>query len=363
MAGWTITDWAPGNIQLYADEFWSAVNERNKVYWSSPPSVYIPISGADIQSGNTTPASAPGSTSGVFAWLYLQERVKYFCDNAGYRFLQSADPSDGSLWTISSFNNQDSKQPDVSWTFDNLIKAIGGHAVGTPQVKFRRVSGSSYPSNWNNWSDGAYVSGGGMIQAGDMMGPWIFQDLQKALNLLIWTDPNSLSWESGTDNERLIATGQYSGTYATCTSSCDDNADADASPDSAAAPHVFTFAREPGGGSADYDLATTRRKNNLEASSLGTTLEHISNFFIKTTAENTFSAHGCEVYEDLWRLWHTNAANSNDPDVSTQQVGTISRNDTSWPTAPVAETKGLGWSVSNQAVILDWRTENGFSFY
>lgn len=47
---------------------------------------------------------------------------------------------------------------------------------------FRRVTGSSWPADWTDYNDPAYTYG--TIQVGDIIGPWLFVDLQRGLNAL-----------------------------------------------------------------------------------------------------------------------------------------------------------------------------------
>ena len=48
---------------------------------------------------------------------------------------------------------------------------------------FRRAT--TWPTDWTDYADAAYSYG--PIQAGDIRGPWIFEDLQKAFDALRWT--------------------------------------------------------------------------------------------------------------------------------------------------------------------------------
>jgi hypothetical protein len=60
----------------------------------------------------------------------------------------------------------------------------GGDDSGTERVVgFRRAT--TWPTDWTNYEDAAYSYG--PIQAGDIRGPWIFEDLQKAFDALRWS--------------------------------------------------------------------------------------------------------------------------------------------------------------------------------
>lgn len=58
---------------------------------------------------------------------------------------------------------------------------------------FRRVPGASPPASWTNLSDSAYSYG--LIQPGDMFGPWLFDDLQRGLDILRWV-PLPVTWST-----------------------------------------------------------------------------------------------------------------------------------------------------------------------
>ena len=70
----------------------------------------------------------------------------------------------------------------------NLVKnsdhanLIGG---SSGVIGFRRVSGANWPTDWTNYADAAYSYG--PCQAGDIIGPWLWVDLQAAFKALKWT--------------------------------------------------------------------------------------------------------------------------------------------------------------------------------
>ena len=58
----------------------------------------------------------------------------------------------------------------------SIMRALAGlHADG-----FRRVAGESWPTDWTDNDDPAYSYG--IIQAGDIIGPWLWVDLQRAFS-------------------------------------------------------------------------------------------------------------------------------------------------------------------------------------
>lgn len=66
---------------------------------------------------------------------------------------------------------------------------------------FRRVTGTTPPADWTDYEDIAYSYG--IIEAGDMFGPWLYVDLQNALKALKWTTSESTTLNSDTNKSVL----------------------------------------------------------------------------------------------------------------------------------------------------------------
>lgn len=175
LMAWSTTDWTPGNIQAYADEFWLAIDERCLVAGLTRPP-YLPVSGANIHSGTT---ASPDSTTGKFSWRWIQDWINPASN--GYKFLRSHN-DDGTLRGAGFFNDEYAGYPTLytAWELSTLLYvASGGKATN-----WRRAT--VWPNNWEDWDDPVYSSG--VIQEGDIFGPWICKDIQDALNLLIHTN-------------------------------------------------------------------------------------------------------------------------------------------------------------------------------
>ncbi len=84
---------------------------------------------------------------------------------------------------------------DLSWAL--FCESAGCHDYG-----FRQVQGNDWPADWRNLDDAAYTYGkveaphAGTNPNGDMVGPWIFDDLYRMLNELVWT-PKTYTVQSG----------------------------------------------------------------------------------------------------------------------------------------------------------------------
>jgi hypothetical protein len=107
-------------------------------------------------------------------------------DTAFWRGIQQwiLNPTSGS--TISSFWVDDSAsiQPNNEGTALPILDLSRWKTNSGLYDGFRRAT--TWPSDWTDYDDPAYSYG--VIQAGDIRGPWIFEDLQKGLDALRWTD-------------------------------------------------------------------------------------------------------------------------------------------------------------------------------
>jgi hypothetical protein len=57
------------------------------------------------------------------------------------------------------------------------------------------------PQDWTDIGDPAFLYGD--MQAGDVIGPWVFYWLQKGLNVLLWTSRPGYPASGWTQNEEL----------------------------------------------------------------------------------------------------------------------------------------------------------------
>lgn len=57
------------------------------------------------------------------------------------------------------------------------------------------VKFSVLPADWTDYADAAYSYG--PVQPGDILGPWLWADLQAGINPLVWTTAESVAWLGG----------------------------------------------------------------------------------------------------------------------------------------------------------------------
>lgn len=176
---WSTTDWTPGNYQQYADEFWQAYNERATVVAFT--TLYVPAAGANIQSRS---ASAPASTTGLFSMRYLQASIGLTAFVEDFVQSHDTDGSDSAAGTALDADYYDGESDITTWTTANLFLAVNG---GT---------------GWRRKANIGDAFSYGEAQEGDIFGPWICEDIQRALNCLVWTRQSWTFTRSGENNRK-----------------------------------------------------------------------------------------------------------------------------------------------------------------
>ena len=102
------------------------------------------------------------------------------------------------LWPAPAYYTGEAALP--SWAV--LGWAAFCESAGCSASGFRRVpAGNSWPADWRNLGDPAYAFG--MIQAGDLIGPWIIDDLYRMFNEMVWT-VRTHDWEITSEEECAV---------------------------------------------------------------------------------------------------------------------------------------------------------------
>lgn len=171
--GWSTENWTQQNIQLYADEILNAYNERR------------------LAVGDSAITEMADNTNLQYYYIYSQ--IQNWIKNNCYKFVVSHN-EDGTKRGDGYYDNKSSME---TWMFFNLMKSVRGESISQPA--FRKTDTSLI--DWEDWGDDGWqgaVYNYGICEAGDRFGPWIFEDLQKALNRLIWIPfEGAFSVESG----------------------------------------------------------------------------------------------------------------------------------------------------------------------
>lgn len=134
--------------------------------------------GDDIQKATFVDTAPPGGTRAV-GWATIQDWVASYCAYYLKTSLMESPASTEYTW------GQGGPAPDYNrdpwYDFGSLCTEAGISPSG-----FRRAT--VWPTDWTNLNDSAFTLGGGggfgTMITGDIIGPWIFDDLQKVFKKL-----------------------------------------------------------------------------------------------------------------------------------------------------------------------------------
>lgn len=154
-------DW---QAQTFVKQFAEAINERDAV----------------LGGGGVTVPSVDDDIQAVSFWANFQNWVVNHCASFVRSYSGGAAMTGGQGGDYDQVDNPPENYDDIT---DLLQRVTGDNNV----THFRRFT-SWPPAGGGDWADySATPDGYGSIENGDIIGPWIFQDLQKALNGLRWT--------------------------------------------------------------------------------------------------------------------------------------------------------------------------------
>jgi hypothetical protein len=143
-----IADWTSAQDTAAANEIVLAYSERRQC----------------VGDAAVDPLEAGDNAQDTAFWKGMQDWVEDNCskwvDDSNFSTATEYDAIGDVAYTLSSFRTE------------------AGIADG-----FRRAT--EWPTDWTDYEDAAYSYG--PIQAGDIRGPWIFEDLQKAFDALRWS--------------------------------------------------------------------------------------------------------------------------------------------------------------------------------
>lgn len=197
------------------------------------------------------------------------------------------------------------------------------------------------------------------VAVGDIIGPWVFEDLQKALKALRWTaaslsseDQTSESIEVSafaTDNPATWANAQGNAETA--------YAAADPVPDNSIA-EAYSSGIKQGGPS--YTAWLNRRRTKIGVSGLSTAYAHAVEFYLKAAATGVFDANGDDVIEGAWSLIDT-VGPTTDASVESGWLGSLDQ--PAWCDAPIGDPGySLGWTESYRDALIRWDVAGGFEY-
>ena len=356
MAGWTDVsgndfDW---QAVSFVNEFITALNERASV--------------AGLSAFDTTKSAGHDIQDRDF-WYDMQKWVE---DNCG-SFSQSKE-NPGGGWTTMDY---DGKGAIAAWTWDNLKTYIKGAIQGG----FRRYT--THPD------DGGSVAYGHMA-VGDIIGPWIFQDLQKAINALEWTAYTASAYDNAAVfggniyrwGDSVNDAGSSFATQAAALAAAQteyDNASWGSSKSSLAVnppgAHSGFTTFIPAG--PFYDIAIQRRRHYLQSTSLPSTPAAAGKFWLWTEdpvksdppVAGLWDDHGDSDVagtERIYKRWAAGDATKATSTTTLVSAAALANNDTAPDQAPyeaAGSWQHTGWWMTSPKLVLDWGVSGGFTYY
>jgi len=339
--GSAFNDW---NAVARIKEPWEAVKERNIALGTSGP--YIPAAGADVQYGGT---AAPASTTGDFSFRWLQGWVE------------------ANLGSFAVSHDAGVKRAAGHWDGDVMPVAYANLA------EVFSAAGLAH-SDWRRKTDLAAWATPGKQQAGDIIGAWLFEDMQKVLNVLIWTIENPAWDRDGDDNITTAADNSGLSVWADFQTELEDDFAA-ASPGPSGDP-------PQAGVRASYSLgvfegAATRLYSFGRISSIDDDVAKAIDWYALIAAhvqgyhESEYDRNDPDVpagYEDLAYNWTTttHAAASGTDLVAPTALGDTLMGFPVWCTEPPPDGDDIGyiagWVADEIAAVARWDVVNGFTY-
>ena len=200
------------------------------------------------------------------------------------------------------------------------------------------------------------------IEAGDIIGPWLFEDLQKVLKVMVLTLPPT---KGGVSQE--IKAGSGDGTWAEATGEA-EAAFAAYTPISGYPAQAYSRAYRYNGDPATYLVYIQRGREKYSFSGIPTAFAHSVECYARAIIPwgydpAAFDANGDDVIEDKWSLFDT-ISPSTDASVETSWLGSIAGPPT-WCSAPPEDADNLlGWALSPScfSAIIRWNVAGGFVY-
>ena len=340
--GWTgfpatqATDWS---AKTFVEQFAKASNERRQLFgWQL---FSLPQVGWDLQSASNSPGAD------TLSWYQLQQGLEQLVRYT--HWVKSHDSGGNPLAT----DYYDGRAAIDRWTLANWREAAGLNASG-----FTR----KYPDGM-----GGTATAYGLMQTSDYIGPWIFNELQAGLNLLIWTKATGGgSWNFGSSDPNERRGVGYEPDWVDAQNEAKTNFDANHQSDRWEAPNAWNHGQYNTG--PNYYATLARTKNYLAGGQASTECKRTIDYYAFAVKYNdAFDAFGDDVLEDTWSLW---ASYTPDPPVlnlhSPIALGKDGVGDypTPWCDQPTAAdpNTGRGYSVTGFFIIIRWNISDGFEY-
>ena len=206
---------------------------------------------------------------------------------------------------------------------------------------------------------------GGKIQPGDIIGPWLFEDLQKVLNVLVWTSPAHVWTANSADNHGYGEGDDWPGRQGWWYAVNEANGAWAESEAEGVAPEAVTAGKLES--ASFYYAKLTRTIARGKLASLWTGVSRAVEWYIKTDKTaggwSTWHTQGdTGILQGKYSLWLTDDPAPEDETIlSSVSIGSELAKPAYWKSAPVGVNwEEHGWVTYAQAVVIRWDVENGF---
>ncbi len=399
MPGWTITDWAAGADWSALDtinEFVLALNQRSLVIGGAAILDEVVKSKAGTC---TVVGTALTATAGVFSALYVNHPIT-IADIGTFTVAAYTSPTQV---TLSADGTCESKAfivdgTDIqaaTWlaTFQDFVLDNYGSFVKSHDAGVKRdrdwfgdsdqnetvAPGTLFPyqsladlfaaagletetfRRYTTHPDDAGVDLEGVIQAGDIIGHWLFEDLMKVYNALVWT-PGVVSWISGGVNNE--AYGQSAAEVAWNTAITGAHNDwGNESESDGVSPYAYTAGTKVAGA---YTAKTARGISKGQATVYNGLTRDIT-WYVRCVApylHDWITQDDIGILDGKWSDWRLDEPATDDPTVvSGAYLGASLSEPAYWYGAPLGDWRYYGWLVSDEYAVVHWDRAGGLSSY
>jgi hypothetical protein len=304
----------------------------------------IPLPGANIQHVGTT---APATQTGNFSLRFLQGQIVTYLTS----FVVSHSAWDARLENAV----YDGAASIPMWTTTTFFLAL------TNDTHFRRKA---------NWGDNFSF---GYAQAGDIIGPWIMEDLQRALNMMIWTRYTYIL-DRKEENNRKLGTGQSEASWAAAKSATETSYTG-SSTSTATICEAFSYGNYYIGIvgwqailSRTYQYGHVTIDSTLAKEVDWYCWAQIDALYTQFMEVVEFGAHGDEVIQNAFSLWltETKAAGSAEEWATTTKIASGSLTQPVWTSEPAQRQENyLGYQIDTAKLyaVARWDVDGGFTYY
>jgi len=259
------------------------------------------------------------------------------------------------------------------WIETNLVSFVVSHDGGVPRegghydgvdtidtyanlVAVFAAAGLAR-TNWRRVRDHAFFAWG-QAQEDDDYALELFEDIQKCLNVLVWTLANLAI---NPDNNVYVGEDYGAADWATAKY----NAEAD-----------YHFINERWGGQAwtwgqygglDYDAGLSRTCEFSHATAWNGCVRYVDWYVLTEAAQESqpFDAYGDDVIEDKYSLFSQDEpANADETIISGTLLGQTAKPNNPWCAEPDTDHSPTmrGWRQVGRAVVVRWNVVGGFSY-